>query len=200
MLSHEEASELSSADEGALLRDDFATFSGWQPYSGGAVRPEVDPRDPDRWCLLKFKNNDPSGGFKLLQKPTQREVCLSGRLLSQSDRSGGAGNRLSIANANFNGYGFLINQTSQTLALEHRREGRAAPLSKTVEAPVPMDEWYAFRLEVSASEVSVILSDRTGATIAKVSAEDSEHTDFDRVVVHGGYEYFVSDLLVERLG
>jgi len=182
-----------------LLRDDLETFSGWQEYIDGVLRREVDPTDSSRHCLMKCQQGDPSGGFKLLQEPTNRGFSFRGRLLSLSSRSGGEGNRLSVTNEDFDGYGFVIYQNRKTLALERRRKGRATALSAAVEANVPTDEWYGFRLDVSESTVSVSLSDDSGAIIAELAIEDSEQTGFDRVVVHGGYDYYIGDLLVVSL-
>ena len=70
----------------------------------------------------------------------------------------------------------------------------------TVVIDPPEDQWYRVVLTRTGSSFSATLYDSVGAVLASTTATDSAHATSDRIVVHGGYTYYVDDITVTSAG
>ncbi|MFP4557264.1 MAG: hypothetical protein ACLFNU_10365, partial [Bacteroidales bacterium] len=182
-----------------VFSDDFSTWQGWNTYESGNVEYSSNQSFIGSYSLRKTTNNDPDGGYKLLDAPINREFTFTGRIFRPSTASGGVQDRLAISNGNFDGYGFRLSETQ--LGIEKRTAGEGTDISTLVNitGDRPEDEWYRFEFTSNADNTfTVTIFDEGGSQLATVtSSSDTDFNLFDRVVIHGGYDYYVDNIQVD---
>ena len=182
-----------------VFYDDFSTWQGWNTYALGDVEYSSNQSFVGSYSIRKISNNDPNGGYKQLDAPMGREFSFTGRIWRPSTAGGGAQDRLAIENSNFDGYGFRV--TATQVAIEKRTAGAGSDISSTVSITGgrPEDEWYRFVFTSNADNTfSVTLYNEVGTQIATVTSNvDNDYSLFDRVVVHGGYDFYVDVIQVD---
>lgn len=185
-----------------LLSDDFEVFKDWFDYLNGSVTQSDEKYFKGRFSLKKEGSGDPSGGFKKLARQAGLGLVFSGRIHRPSGYSLKLGDRLSIENADFSGYGFTIAHGSNLAWIERRDEGVARRIGPQVSFNPPRDSWYYFEFYMNVGgffdlHISVEGSKKDSLIIRKVS--DNNYNLFDRVSVHGGSPYYIDDLEVKIL-
>ena len=154
-----------------VFYDDFSTWQGWNTYASGDVEYSSNQSFVGSYSIRKILNNDPNGGYKLLEAPMGREFSFTGRIWRPSTAGGGAQDRLAIENSNFDGYGFRVSATQ--VAIEKRTAGVGTDMSSLVNitGDRPEDEWYRFVFTSNADNTfSVTLYNEAGTQIATVTS------------------------------
>jgi len=189
--------------EEVVFYDDFEKFEGWEPYGQGIIEQSDDVAYKGKYSLKKDKFGDPNGGYKELPRKINRKelerIIFSGWIYRPSDRMSGPGDRLAIEDKDHNGYGFLAGHGSRSaIAIEKRIKGSPKTLKEVEGGWKPIeDEWYKFELIIKKDELELHIYDKEGNEVGKVEGVvDDEYKTFDRVVVHGGYTYYVDCLEV----
>ena len=198
----EKAGDLITAEEaGVILRDRFDGFSDWRQYGVGSVSQsnEITPYS-GTFCLKKDGANDPNGGFRELGRQTGVGLVLAGWIWSPQSRAGGMCDRLALENSGFDGYGFAVDHSSNKVCIERRDNGFAAAIGETVSFTPPSGQWYRFKFHIKiGGGLLLMLYGRSGEELLRTpEVLDDKHTSFDRVVVHGGFTYYVDDLKIAR--
>lgn len=185
--------------EEQVFYDDFERFEGWEQYGQGVVEQSSDVAYKGRYSLKKDKFGDPNGGYKKLPRKINRKeiecIIFSGWIYRQSNRMGGIADRLAIEDENFNGYGFCAVHSGR-LSIEKRINAFPKMLKETEWKPIEND-WYKFELIIRKDKLSLYVYDREGNKISEIdNVKDNEYNIFDRVVIHGGFVYYVDCLEV----
>ncbi len=185
---------------GLVFFDDFEVFEGWQNYSSGVVEQSAEVSYKGRYSLKKTANNDPNGGYRLIGRNVSRGVVLEGYVYRPTPYAGGRIDRIGIEDAGFNGYSFRVHHGQNYISIDRRDAGAATEISTRVTWDPPENEWYYWRLFVYENgTVSFSTYYENGTLAASVSASDSTYASFDRVVVHGGYDYYVDNLYLREV-
>lgn len=187
-----------------LFYDNFKSFKGWQKYKEGEVSlsNEIVPKR-GKYCLKKELHHDRvGGGFKNLRKSIGLGIVFSGWIYRPSNSSSTSlGDRLAIEDKNNNGYGFSVDHRLEAIWIERRDKGIHAVISKQESYSPPKDKWYQFIFYIRPEgKFNLEIHDGSGEGSKKVSSDyDISYKKFDRVVVHGGFPYYVDDLKVVKL-
>ena len=178
--------------------EDYKFDSGWSNYKNGVVNQSTLEMKYCPASLEKTTNNDSNGGWKSLNQSVDRNYYFEGWIYRPSNYTGGAQDRLAISDSNFNGYGFAV--TGSKVTIERRDAGKAKSISST-NWTRQNDVWYRFRFQANSDNTFTIhLYDENGTEeLALTSNTDTKYSgNFDRVVVHGGHEYYIDGLSVRR--
>lgn len=194
-----------------VFYDGFEEFTGWHDLTNdlvkganGSVEWSSEHVYKGRHSLKKTTDGDPSGGYKELKEKVGLNILFSGWIYRPSDSRGGKGDRVAIEDENFNGYGLFVHHGKQTLLkIERRDEGRGGGdnVLKSVSCSTIKDRWYQFKFYLKeGGRFDICIYDESSREIGKIKdAEDENYNSFDRIVVHGGYEYYLDCLKVEYL-
>ena len=181
------------------FHDDFSAWSGWSDYGSGSVERSDDVAKVGTHSLKKIDNNDAhGGGWKSLDQNVGRDYDFTGWIYSPDPRAGGNADRLAISDSNFDGYGPRI--TGDVISIERRDEGSGTIISPEVEYDRPDNEWYEFKFKCNNNNTfTLTIYDLNGDEVDSVTSDaDTNYAGpFDRVVVHGGYPFYVDDLRVK---
>jgi len=185
-----------------VFRDTFDDFTGWEDFRSGNVSQSRDRAHAGTYSLKKDGANDPNGGFKEIGKRIGLGFVFSGWIFSPSERGGGKADRLAIEDGQFDGYGFAVDRDKKTVYIERRDRGKQTCLGSEVPLDdLLMDQWYQFKFfsEIGGT-LSLRLYDLSGEEILNVpSVVHERYSSFDRVVVHGGFPYYVDDLEIQAI-
>lgn len=186
---------------GIIFLDDFEDEFKWEVYGEGKVVRSSEIVHSGKSSLKKINRGDPHGGFRNLEKPTHLNILFSGWIYRPSESSTSLGDRLAIEDNNFNGYGFCINHNNNTAHIERRDKGRAKPISKRLNLPALMDQWYKFLFYMKKDGIFTLkLFNKKKDLILELESNiDKGFGFFNRVVVHGGYPYYIDDLKIEKI-
>ena len=184
-----------------IFSDNFESFEGWSDYQAGRVVHTSEQRYSGTHSLKKELENDPHGGYKTIGKKINRGILFSGFLFRPRDYSGGNGERLALENEKFSGYGFAIVHRSNIVWIERRDYGEFVRISKQVSFEPPENEWYRFEFRIGLyGSLDLVLKDPLDYPIFQLSdVEDKKYQFFDRIAVHGGYEYYVDNLDISSI-
>lgn len=70
-------------------------------------------------------------------------------------------------------------------------------LGKPKKHKSPSDQWYYFMFFLKeGGEIKLSLYSHNGTPLISVKAKDSKYKKFDRIVIHGGYPYYIDDLKI----
>ncbi|ACX72286.1 conserved hypothetical protein [Methanocaldococcus vulcanius M7] len=178
--------------------DNFENWTGWMNYSKGAVKQSSTVSHSGNYSLEKYLNYDPNGGYKKLPAVIGRDVIVKGWIYRPSNWGGGPIDRIGLEDSNFNGYSFEVNHYSNYISIDRRTNGNPTEISQEVLWNPPEDQWYYFELKIySNGTITFSTYYQNGTLAATVSTVDTTYNKFDRVVVHGGYIYYVDDLEVD---
>ncbi|MCP4727485.1 MAG: hypothetical protein GY863_20775, partial [bacterium] len=111
--------------------------------------------------------------------------------------SGGAADRLAIEDGSYDGYGFHTNHSNYVL-IERRNNGSATTLGSQDTYDPPEDEWYkySFCLKTGGS-FDLFYYDMDDSLLTSViNRTDANYSSFDRVLLHGGNQYYVDDMRI----
>ena len=192
---------IAAQESGAIFRDTFEDFEGWRQYQEGTVSQsdEIRPHS-GTFCLKKDGASDPHGGFRELGKNIHLGLVLSGWVYRPERRTRGLADRLALENGDFDGYGFVVDHSGNTVWIERRDNGSGVRIEEMVSFTAPVGEWYRFQLDMkTGGRLQLVLYSRSGAELIRTpEVSDEKYTSFDRVVVHGGFPYYVDDLEIAR--
>lgn len=182
--------------------DDMNSISGW---SNIGFQTNLSAMNFGGESVLRRQNQcDPRGGWKSMG------VTLNNfRLITREQRpngsTGGCGlNRYGVENNSFNGYSINRNANvtgNANFGYERRRNGAGGNL-KNISLSQPKANWYRTELRRcqtgNVNEAVLYNDDRT--MIGSVSGSISSHnySNFDRVVIRGGREYYVDFMAVAK--
>lgn len=184
-----------------VFSDDFETWAGWTNYLTGTVEQSDEQAHGGSYSLKKDTANDPHGGWKALGETLGRGIVLSGWFYRPTGWAGGSADRISLCNGDFDGYGFYTQHPTGNLVIEKRTAGVASAIGAALAFDAPDDAWYKFVFYIGVTgQLSVFIYNAAGTYMASiVDRKDTSYTSFDRVVIHGGYEFYVDDLKVHEL-
>jgi hypothetical protein len=177
--------------------DDFQSGIGtWNQLSSGSV--DIYGFAGNN-CLRKTTNDDPNGGYRLLDKPcTDFELVL----YTRRDEVGIGTNAYSIVDSLGNGYGISLDYANNLLLLEKRTAWTSTTLASVAITP-SLESWYTLRLnKLSSNFIAEIHTGKTldfSSPLATVSVYDTTTTSFDRVAVNGGNVFYSDDVTVRKL-
>lgn len=175
--------------------DDFNSFKGWEKYGKGQISQSTSIARSRGKSLKKDVSIDPDGGYKKIGRTVRDTFCFSGWICSPEGRLHAGGDRLAVEGENFNGYGFTVDQINGSALIERRDMGAGKTISEDVQFPPPKENWYQFKFSrFKGGRLYLVICDSSENTLAQVNAFDDTHNEFDRVVVHGGFPYYVDDL------
>lgn len=189
---------------GNVLGDDFengGTLSGWSTYGTGTVSESNAAQHRGQYALLKSANSDPNGGSKLLTASVSRDWRIDTWVMSTSAISASLG----IENSSNNGYSFSVTFGTGTnnLVIQKRVAGAASTLGTAGSFTLNTSTWYhvIFASNSSSNSLTLQIIDSSGNVAATASTTDAAFTGAnDRVLVHGGFPYYVDDLNVYNSG
>lgn len=183
-----------------VLSESFDTFTGWVTVNSGTVTQSSAQAYEGTYSALKSTANDPSGAYKLLSEPVQRNFVLSAWMYSVDPRAGGGADRISIVDASGNGYGYRDGTTATGVEVRNAYVGSNI-LGTATTWTRPSNAWYKIVMTArSDNTFDVETYDNTGTFLAAYSSPaDTTHTgSFDRVAILGGNDYHVDNLVVKR--
>lgn len=176
-----------------VFAEDFEDGFEWTTYGSGELTPTSAIVHGGTMAGLKNGSNDPNGGWTPLGFATGTIWTMEAWIYRPSGYGGGGSDRVAVEDADFDGYGTLVNHAGNSFAIERRTGGSGSTLASTSFNP-PEDAWYRVVLARSGSSLVAGVYDTGGSQLALVSATDSTHAGAERFVVHGGWEYYVDDI------
>jgi len=186
-----------------IFSDDFEQSFEWQNYKDGKVSKSKDFSHSGQNSLKKDLKGDPHGGFRKLTENMKFvegvEFLFSGWIYRPLVATTSYGDRLAIEDTNFCGYGFCVNHLQNIISIERRDNGRYTPISIPFGYNPPKNRWYKFEFHMRSKGIfSIYIYDESGGIDVKLdSFIDKKYSLFDRVVVHGGFPFYVDDLKIE---
>ncbi len=181
-----------------IFRDDFEVWGGWYDYGlGGVAQSNVEFYNGS-YSLVRNANNEPNGGYKLIGTTIGRGYILQGyafRPIPIGVRSRVA---VSLVDSSYNGYGFIVDHTSNSIQIVRRTNGAATTIGSMTYNP-PEGSWYFWKLILLKDKIIFRLYDTDGNLLAQVSATDTNYNSFDRVLVQGDATYYIDTLVLWRI-
>ena len=186
-------------EETLIFIDNFDTDEGWETYQNGIVSLSKEHVRTGEYSLKKDQHSDPNGGYKTILK-VEMDIILEGWIYRPSNFKGGEADRLAIEDDGSNGYGFFINHKGNTFGIE-RRDGGIGRNLVIGQHKLPIDNWYKFEFKLKkGGSFDLFLYDHLERMIIGiVDAKDNNYNSFDRVSIHGGFEYYVDQLKLQHL-
>jgi signal peptidase I len=198
-IAHWRLGEPASSAPVPVLTEDFESFDGFTDYRAGSFAGSTDQARSGVASGIKTSNNDPSGGWKLLQSPISGSFSADIWVYRPSSFDGGSIDRAGLADGSFNGYTFNVDHNNNRIRIDRRTSGAATTISSSVVFNPPEDAWYRLELSRFGPLITLNAYDSGGALLATVAASDTTYTSFDRFVVHGGWDYYVDDVTISQL-
>lgn len=184
-----------------LFCDNFNADFEWKNYGDG----EVFRSNEMSWCgeysLKKDKNPEPYGGYRMLGKKIKPPFTFSGWICRSNIAEGRWADRIAIEDQDNNGYGLCVSHGNHRTYVEKRKGGRGKGTSAASIYTPPLEKWYHFIMHFGLNgRIKLSLYDINGVCISDVpEVTDRQFNEFDRVVVHGGYPYYIDDLRIISL-
>ena len=106
--------------------------------------------------------------------------------------------RIAIEDQSNNGYGVCISHGNKRSYIEKRNAGRGIGIGSASVYTPPLNKWYQFMMYYGLNgRFKLNLYDSNGVCIADIpEVSDIEYEEFDRIVIHGGYPYYIDELKV----
>lgn len=178
-----------------FLEQDMGSWA--HNFEGGRFFRTEEVWRRDRASGKKDVNNDPSGGFVILDSPTSRPFRLICALYRDSF-DGGNYERVGVVDESGNGYDFRIARPNDEIGVGVRT-GHSPNTIQVGNASFALGEWVYAELIVMSSEIHVSLYDSNRNLLGETTTTDTTHTGpFDRVHVYGGWPYYIDELRVEE--
>lgn len=185
--------------------DDFEEFKGWNKYGNGIVKQSTDFYYSGKFSLKKDINGDPHGGFKKiginLFFEDVKGFIFTGKIYRPTIATTSLGDRLAIEDDKFNGYGFCINHSRDTIFIERRDRGKFKVISPINNINPLKDRWYGFEFHMrKEGKFILLIKDDIGGQIINVNSFiDNKYSSFNQVAVHGGFPYYIDDIKIETI-
>ncbi len=181
-----------------VIFESFENEIDWKDYGTGQVSRSDENSWSGKYSLKKDKNPDPYGGYRLIGKKIKPPFLFCGWIYRSDIAEGRWADRLAIEDENNNGYGFSISHGNRVSAIERREGGKPTKSIKMDGSTPPLNKWYQFIMHVGLSgKLSLSIHDSTGVCLVNINGcWDKKYKEFDRIVIHGGYPYYVDDLKI----
>ena len=183
-----------------LFYDNFHKSTGWIDRGEGKVSITDERAYSLKTCLKKDGDYDPHGGYKEIGKEISPGFIFSGWIYAPTERGKDAhGDRIAIEDKEFNGYGFAVVHGGKFIEIERRENGVNQSIDghKRKHFSPPVDQWYWFKFSIDRDgNIVLSLFDSSLTNIVSIQALDTKYTEFDRIVIHGGYPYYVDELKI----
>ena len=182
------------AQQTSVFTDDFSTFTGWSDYGTGSVEQSNLQANSGTYSLRKINNNHPNGAIKPMGTTVLRNFTSEGWIYRPSTATGGARDRIALLNSSNDGYG--LNILGNNISIERYDGTSNTTVSSTANWNRTDDEWYRYKFEANDDDTfTLTIYNSSGVQQATVTSNvDATYTNFDRVAVLGGYEYYVDDI------
>ena len=183
-----------------VFTDTFETFTGWTTQGSGVLSQSSTQAYAGTYSAYKTTNGDPSGAYKLLDTPVNREYIVETWIFSEEPRAGGTADRISIVDASGNGYGFIM--LGSTFRAERRDAYAATAIGTDTSWTRPANAWYRIVFEAKNDNTFTIAVYNSSGTLLGSHTSNSDTTyagSFDRVAILGGANYYVDNLTVTNL-
>ncbi|MHA1842397.1 MAG: hypothetical protein ACTSYW_10525 [Candidatus Heimdallarchaeota archaeon] len=179
----------------SFLEDTFETFTGWNAYGDGNISQSSEKAFAGTYSLKKSSNNDPNGGYKLLGLTVERGIAVTGWIYRPSGGSGGTNDCITLEDSSYNGYGINVDHSNNELKIDKRTNATATTVASTPFDP-PEDSWYQFKFYINTDgTLDLYIFNTAGVELARLEdINDDTYSTFDRVVIRGGYDYYVDNL------
>lgn len=191
--------------ENIVLRENFDGFDDWKQLKKGVVVHDKKKQRTGSGCLRKEGFSDPHGGYRELGENINGGFTLRCWIYRPSKKAepkqGGEADRVAVEDADFNGYGFSIGHASKCAWIERRDGARASIISDKSDLPEIKDKWYQVEFSVTKEgKLELTMRKEDGKQILKISgASDSTYKSFSRVAVHGGWPYYIDEIVLEKV-
>ena len=181
-----------------IFFDSIDDAGNWEDYGSGKVYKSDEISWSGKFSLKKDANPDPYGGFRLLGRKIKAPFIFSGWIYRSDIENGRWADRLALEDENNNGYGFSVSHGNRAIGIERRDGGVGTFLPKSGQPTPPLNKWYHFQFYVGlGGTLSLSLYDQNGVQIiGAISVKDNKYKSFDRIVIHGGYPYYIDDLRI----
>ena len=105
---------------------------------------------------------------------------------------------MAIEDANFSGYGFCVNHSNNTTWIERRDNKKPTIISPIININPLQDIWYQFEfLMYKDGKFKLSIVDEKGEQKIKLNSfVDNKYLFFTQVAVHGGFPYYVDDIII----
>ena len=184
-----------------LLNDTFETFTAWSNYNSGVVTQSSTQAHTGTFSLKKTSFDDPNGGTRTIATTNRENLILEVWLYSESPRVGGTRDRIAIVDLDYNGYGFGVSGTGLNTLDVERRDFGVATIISTVTMVKPENAWYRVELISNPDNTFTVNAYAdTGILIGTITsvADTTYAGPFQRVLVAGGRDYYVDDLVIKN--
>ena len=191
-----------------LFSDNFEKIIGWHDYKAGKIIQSDEKFHSGKFSLKKDLSGDPDGGFKEIGKRLSfgelKEIIFTGWIYRPLVPSTSLGDRLSIEDADFCGYGFCVNHSNNTVWIERRDNAKPAVISPIVPMPhigLLKDKWYYFEFNMKneGKFKFSIFDEEKKQLIYMSSFIDNGYLFFTQIAVHGGFPYYIDDIRIETI-
>ncbi|MBW1813606.1 MAG: hypothetical protein JRJ39_08005 [Deltaproteobacteria bacterium] len=183
-----------------LFYDNFHRSTGWVNRGKGEVSITDDQSYSLGWSLKKSGDSDPHGGYKEIGKVISAGFIFSGWIFAPPERGKDAeGDRIAIEDEQFNGYGFAVAHGGKFIEIERRERGVAHAIkgNRRKHFSPPVDQWYHFEFTLNRKgSLRLSLFDNSLTELVNITATDTKYKKFDRIVIHGGYPYYIDELQI----
>lgn len=187
----------SGSDTFPIFYEDFETWEGWTQYGSGQVSQDSARAFEGTYSAHKTNANDPNGAYKEIGQTLGRNIALEFRVNRNSGYSGGSWDRIGLLNAGDDGYGWAYDHGGDQIAIDKRTDYSGTQYGK-VSATDEMDAWVKGILKIYGDTIKAerYLSDGTKA--GETTLTDTDYTDFNRVYIFGGYDYWVDQMFIRK--
>lgn len=190
---------LTSAKDNIVFAD--SQFSATLPQfgSGRIERSSIRSVDNDGFSLLKTGSFDPNGGFLDIGSIQSFDNFLFEAWFFRPSTGSQSLERISLSDSGANGIGFVISPTG--IGFERRRNGSfgggiGGSDDFNFNFQRPRDEWFRVVLQSeSGNRFRLTVFSSTGVRLAAVtSVADVSFSNFSRIYIHGGINYFIDNI------
>lgn len=181
-----------------IFYDNFYEDTEWKKYGDGKVYKTGEISWCGKFSLKKDSNPDPYGGYRLLGRKIKAQFIFSGWIYRSDIEDGRWADRIAIEDQDNNGYGVCVSHGNHRSYIEKRVGGRGHGIGSASIYTPPLNKWYHFIIHFGLNgRFKLRLYDANGVCIADVpEVNDMQFKEFDRIVVHGGFPYFIGELKI----
>ena len=188
------ASNVSNGSNVFWFFDDFENFTNWTDHGSGTVTQSSARAHHGTYSAHKNSNNDPNGATEPLPHSIGRGYVLEFWDNRNSAYSGGAYDRLGFIDGSGNGYGWALNHGG-TLVVD-TRNGYNPTTGGSVPTSTYTNTWTRGRLIIPSTGSIQATYSINGSFAASTAFASPTYSNFTRVYIFGGWDYYVDDLRV----
>jgi uncharacterized repeat protein (TIGR01451 family) len=176
--------------------DDFETFTGWTTNGSGVVSQSADRAYAGTNAAYKTTNDDPDGAYKGFGQSFGRDIVLEAWVNRNASYTGGPADRFGILDSSFNGYGWVINHSSDWMGVDVRTNNTGTNTSTGVTRY--MDQWVKAELTIDGGGTITSRRYVDGVLNGQFSFSNTAYNSFDRYYIYGGHDYWVDNFSIRK--